>query len=95
MSNLTAQPFTLPNLYLGKFVDKEGNLTPSAISFLTNLINQLQGILTPEGFFVPQQTSTNITTLNTAQSIGAFIFNNTTNKFQLNMTGTFKDILTS
>lgn len=95
MSNLNSHPFTIPNLFTGQFVDKNGMLTDSAQLFLSNLISQLQSILTPEGIFIPKQSAENIVILNTAESIGSLIFNSDTNKAQVNLTGTFKDITTS
>jgi len=95
MTTTIKQTVSIPNLYKGKFVDKEGMLTDGAKLFLSQLITQLQNILSPEGIALPKQSAANITVLNTTKSIGNVLFNTDTSEAMVNLTGTFKTITTS
>jgi len=76
-----------------KLVDKDGNITSSWRDYFSNLTLYLKQFLSNEGLVMPQQTSANIALLNTAQSIGALLYNSTTNHIEGNVNGTFQVII--
>lgn len=77
------------------FVNSEGKITEIWYNVLNQLFIQLQSNVSEEGYKVPQQTTANITTLDTAASTSALIYNSDTHKAMVNINGTFKEILTS
>lgn len=84
----------IPNLIHEKIIDEHGRLHPAWRDVLEQLFTQLQLNLSNEGYVVPQQPTTNITKLNTSKSIGALLYDSTTNELKVNLNGTFKTIQT-
>ncbi len=76
-----------------QLVDKNGKLTAEGVHLLSLLIQPLQQNLSNEGIILPSQNSANITTLNTATSVGRIIFNSTTGKVMINNSGTYQNVL--
>lgn len=68
----------------------DGKLTPAWRDFLSQFFLQMQQNFSQEGLVVPQQSTTNINTLNTAQSTGALLYDNQLNELKVNINGTFK-----
>jgi hypothetical protein len=85
----------IPNLSNRKIADRDGNMTPEFHDIMSLLLSQLQQNNSNEGLFIPQQTSTNITTLNNQKSTAALIYNSETHTPLINVNGTFKTIQTS
>ncbi len=86
---------SFPSLIRGiKFVEKDGTLSVNGANFLGQMSQMASQSINNEGLFVPKQTGANILLLNTAQSVGSFIFNTTTNAMMVNNTGTYVDIST-
>ena len=71
----------IPNFLDIRFIDKDGKLTPQWRSILNNLFTELQTKSGTEGLFLPIQSNDHVLMLNTARSIGALIYNTTTNQF--------------
>jgi hypothetical protein len=82
----------IPNYIHMKVVDKEGNATPEHGDFMTQLTQVLQAAYSNEGIKTPQQTTANITALNTQQSLGALIYDNETHELKVNINGTFRTV---
>jgi hypothetical protein len=80
----------IPNLPATKWVNEKGHLLPEIHGVLSQLTTQLQQFLSNEGYVVPQQPTTKITALNTTRSIGALLYDSTTNELKVNINGTFK-----
>jgi hypothetical protein len=75
-----------------KIVDSNGMASPDFANFLNLLIQALQGHLSPEGLKAPQQTTANITALNTAESKSAVLYDKDTHELKVNINGTFKTV---
>ena len=86
--------FLIPNLPTVTPVQKDGTFHPSWQQWLQQLVAVLQNNLSQQGFKLPQQPTTIITTLNTPESNGAIIYDSTIQKGKLNENGTFKTIMT-
>jgi hypothetical protein len=82
----------IPNFENIKFVDSNGYLTESWQNIMQQLVTQLQQNLSDEGYKVPQQPTATITTLNTAASKGALLYNSTTDALEVNIAGVFKTV---
>lgn len=82
----------IPNFENIQFVDRKGYLTPEWQLILQQLFQALQGNLSNEGYKLPQQPTTIITTLNTAASTGNLLYDSTTDEAKVNIAGTFKVI---
>lgn len=83
----------IPSLHqIEMFVDHpDGQMVnPSYLAAQNQLITQLQKNLSSEGYKVPQQATSTITSLNTMQSVGALLYNSTTHQLMVNIAGTFK-----
>lgn len=80
----------IPNFENIQLVDKNGYLTEQWQNILMQLFTQLQTNLSNEGYKVPQQPTATITTLNTAQSKSALIYDETTDELKVNIAGTFR-----
>jgi len=80
----------IPTLPQGQVVDEKGVLLPNWKSFFVQLINELNNGLSNEGYRVPQQPTTTINQLNTSESIGALLYDSTTNQLKVNIDGTFR-----
>jgi hypothetical protein len=68
--------------------------------FFSQLTTTLQQVLSQEGLSIPKQPTTTINSLTAAQSVGAFLYDNTTNEMKVNLnvggtTPTWKTITTS
>jgi len=90
---------SIPNLAQPLFTvekdDRSGNVkavnvNSNFILMLQQLITELQRALSNEGWKPPQLDAATIAQLNTAASIGSFVFNKTTGKFMGNESGTFR-----
>lgn len=53
--------------------------------FFSQLTTTLQQVLSQEGFVVPQQPTTTINSLTDDKSVGAFLYDNTTNEMKVNL----------
>ncbi len=87
----------IPNLPMGKMVDKEGDPTDNEMTFRQALITSLQSYMGNEGLVAPSQNSTNITAIqnnrvpNPVTGVpdayscepGTIIYNTTTNKLMV------------
>jgi hypothetical protein len=82
----------IPNYMRMKIADKDGYSTQDHHNFMTLLTQVLQSILSNEGIKTPQQTTENIGLLNTAQSIGALLYDADTHELKVNINGTFKTV---
>lgn len=75
-----------------KIVDGNGYPTPPFARFMNLLIQALQTHLSTEGLKTPQQTTANITALNTADSLGVTLYDKETHELKVNINGTFKTV---
>lgn len=82
----------IPNYLNSKMVDEKGYLTAEWQNFFQQLISQLQGNLSDEGYKLPQQSTTIVDRLDTAASTGAILYDSTTDEAKVNIAGTFKVI---
>lgn len=55
------QQVRIPNLPIGQMTDKNGNATPSEMTFRQTLLTNLQNILGNEGLVMPTQSPANVT----------------------------------
>ena len=62
---------------------------------LEQLFNELQKNMSDEGYILPHLTTAQITELNIPKYIGALVYDTDTNKANVNINGTFKEILTT
>ena len=90
----------IPNFEDTTIVDKNGMLTPIWKNIMSELVSFLQQNHSQEGLISPQQSTSTITSLATTKSIGAMIYDSTTNQFKVcTKTGTttakFKTVTTS
>lgn len=72
------------------FLNQDGTVNYYWILWFENLVMALQTNLKPEGFVIPQQTTTNIALLTAVQSIANIIYDSTTDEFKGNIAGTWK-----
>lgn len=86
--------FLIPNIPTTKMVMEDGNPHPAWSQWFQQLVTVIQNNLSPNGFTLPQQPTTTITQLNTQESKGVIIYNETTDKGMINENGTFKTIVT-
>jgi len=92
----------IPNFENTKVVDENGFLTPVWQLIFQQLITNLQGSLSDEGFLIPQQTTATITTLMTnfnasaspSKYFGNSVYDSTVNKLKVNENGTIKTVVT-
>jgi hypothetical protein len=63
--------------------------------FFSQLVGALQKVLSNEGTLLPQQTTDNINLLTANKSIGALIYDSTTDEAKVNLNGAWKTITTS
>lgn len=80
-----------PNI---KTAHLDGSMTPEMRNTLSQLFTSLQQILSDEGYKVPQQPTSKITQLNTANSVGNLLYDSDTHELKVNINGTFKTIQT-
>ena len=88
----------IPNFENTQMVDRSGNLTTNWQNILQALFTALQGGVSNEGFNIPQQTTANITKLQTqfaaspnpADYFGVMLYDSTTDQLKVNIAGTFK-----
>lgn len=84
--------FLFPNLPTVNPVQENGNWHPAWQQWFQQVTTIIQNNLSPQGFILPQQSTTTINTLNTSASKGAIIYDETTNEAKININGTFKVI---
>jgi hypothetical protein len=72
----------IPNFIDSKIVETHGGLTDTWKQIFIQLLQNMQNTLSDEGFALPQETTTNITKLETTQSVGRIIYDKTTNQFK-------------
>lgn len=82
----------IPNFMQMKISDKDGMPTDEFRRFMEELTQTLQNFVSNEGIKTPEQTTANITALNTQQSKGALLYNNETHELKVNINGTFKTV---
>lgn len=82
----------IPNFENIQFVDRNGYLTAEWQLIMQALFTALQQNVGNEGFYLPQQPTTIINSLNTAASTGALLYDSTTNQAKVNIAGTYKVI---
>ena len=90
----------IPNYFASKVVDDKGYFLPEWQQFFQQLISQLQTNFSPQGFLLPQLSTTQINYVATnfaASSIpsafyGNMIYDNTLDEAKINIAGTFKVI---
>jgi hypothetical protein len=82
----------IPNFIDNQIVDKNGQLTDSWRQIFTQLIGELQGNLSNEGYKIPEQSTANITILSNTNSTRALIYDNQKNAFMACANGIFKQI---
>lgn len=80
----------IPNLELHAIMDEQGKPHPSFQLYMSGLNQQLKNNLSDQGFKIPQQPTATITALNTAQSVGALLYDNETHQLKVNINGTFR-----
>lgn len=83
------------NLTAIKSAEKNGDMHQDLVNYLGQLVQQLQANLSDQGYKVPQQDSATISVLNTAQSVGALLYDSETHELKVNINGTFKTITTA
>lgn len=85
--------YTVPVLPTVKFIDVDKkDVHDSWRLFFQQLISYLQSTISNEGTQSPVQPTTTITALNTAQSIGKYIYDGDLHKPMVNVNGTFREI---
>jgi hypothetical protein len=82
----------IPSLFKIKVADKDGNIHPDFMNFLTQLIAPLQNNFSNEGFTMPALTNAQILQIAGAQTQQRIIYNTDTSKMMLNNNGTFQTI---
>jgi hypothetical protein len=90
----------IPNFENIKFVDNNGYITTEWQFILQQLFTLLQKNLSDEGYLIPQQPTSVITTLQTqfaanptpSAFFGDLLYDSTTNQAKINIAGTFKVI---
>jgi hypothetical protein len=93
----------IPNFVDAPLIDKSGSLTEIWKQILMQIFSELQNKASEEGVIMPQQSSTNITTLSTEKSIGAVIYDSTSDQMKAcfkkiiggTTVGEFKQLLTA
>jgi hypothetical protein len=80
----------IPNFLTDKIVDENGELTTPWSRTISQLFIELEHNLSNEGYVLPQQPTDNINQLTEPQSVGAMIYDSTTNEFKVNIAGTWK-----
>ncbi len=88
----------IPNFQNIKFIDEKGYLTNEWALILQQLFTALQTSLSNEGYQLPQQPTTTITSLQTrfaaapspSAYYGDLLYDTTTNQFKVNIAGTFR-----
>ena len=88
------QQVIIPNFDIHKIANPDGTLDDSAKLMLSQLIQALQQHLSPNGLRTPKQDTDTITSLNTSNQEGVFLYDKTTKKMMVNINGTFKEIQT-
>lgn len=87
-------PF-IPNLPAHRQIaDANGKMSEDWYQFFSQMSIYLQKSLSKEGHKLPNQTSSNITNLNTPQSMGAILYDTDNHLMKVNINGIFKTILT-
>jgi len=72
----------IPNFSTSQIVNKDGALTDEWQQIFMQLISELQKNASNEGVIVPQQSTTDITRLESQKSIGAILYDHVTDKFK-------------
>jgi hypothetical protein len=82
----------IPNFENIQIVDRNGYLTEQWQLIMQQLFQVLQQNLSDEGYKLPQQPTSIITTLNTAASTGNLLYDSTTDQAKVNIAGTYRVI---
>lgn len=86
----------IPSFPQGRIVDELGFMTPEFRNTFEQLLQYLQQVISQEGFAIPQQDASNVTTLQTEVEPGTILFNTATNALIVKLQdGTFHTITTS
>lgn len=86
---------SIPNL-AQQMLTQDGKPHPEFVLMMQQLIVELQRVLSPEGYKLPEKTGVIITDhLNTQLSKAGIIYNSTTHKAMVNENGVYKTITTS
>lgn len=85
----------IPNFLNEKIADENGYLTEPWKHVLEQLLNELQTQMSNESHIVPSQPTSNITQLNVSKYTGGLLYDETTKKLNINLDGTFKEVLTT
>ena len=73
----------IPNFIDAQFVNKDGYLTDTWKQILQQLLQQMSSDVSDEGFIVPQQPTSNLPALSKQQSVGAIVYDSTTDQFKV------------
>jgi len=85
----------VPAYSASQVVDKNGNWTFAWLQVITQLLQQLQTNFSNEGLVLPQQTSSNISTIAPNYPNGIMFYNSSTNTMQVKINGTVKTVTVS
>jgi hypothetical protein len=85
----------IPNFTDTQVVDKNGHFTPQWRQIMSQLMSELQTRMSEESHITPSQTTANIALLNSPDLKGGLLYNSDTNKLNVNINGTFKEVTTS
>lgn len=84
----------IPNFSHTPVIGKDGKFTDEWAQIIQGLLTQLNTNASEEGLHAPQQTTDNITKLNTTTSTSSFVYDKDTNQMKVNINGVFKVIPT-
>lgn len=85
----------IPSYVNSKIVDENGYLLPEWQQLFTQLITELQNNLSNEGYVLPRLPTSDINYLGSTpetlqKSIGAMIYDSTTDEFKVNLNGVWR-----
>ena len=73
----------IPNFEDMRFTDGKGHFTPSWKNIMQQFFGQIKKTISNEGIKIPQQTTVNITALNTLESVGALLYDSDTDELKV------------
>jgi hypothetical protein len=86
----------IPTLFSGRFVDKDGFLTPGAKNMFSQLLNELQTRMSEESHVVPSKTTAQLSDIESEEKyFGGHAYDTDKKKAVVNIDGTFKEIQTT
>ncbi len=85
----------IPNFDISRIAMPDGSLSPEAKLLFTQLFQELQGNASQEGLIPPGQPTETITSLNTPNLNGAFLYDTDTHQMKVNLNGTFHVVTTA